>query len=151
MIDVLISVAAAFVGTLGFCVLFNAHGKKMILAAVNGAFGFALYTASGVAFQSDAFRYFLVAVTTTLVAEFLARRYKTPVTSFCVLSLMPLVPGSSLYATARSALGNDKSMFVPNLLNTLKLAISLALGIVTVLAIFRYLINRRVRWNDPIK
>ncbi len=130
----LIEVLASFVGTLGFGYLFNIRGKKLLYAALGGMAAWALFLALGFWIESEVLRYFIVSLCSTVYAEILARRLKTPATTFCIINLIPLVPGGALYYTTTSALSGDLALFFPRLTNTVQLAVALSLGIVIVTA-----------------
>jgi uncharacterized membrane protein YjjB (DUF3815 family) len=53
--------------------------------------------------------------------------------------LIPLVPGSALYYTTTHALANAGDLFVEKAIYTLELSVALALGLVLVTAIARYI------------
>ena len=92
-------------------------------------------------------RYFIVSVIITLYAEILARILKTPASTFCILSLLPLVPGGALYYSSTYALSGDTELFVSKAVYTLELTVALSLGIVLVTACMKYFTDfwRRVR------
>lgn len=130
----LIEVLACFVGTLGFGYLFNIRGKKLVYAAAGGMTAWALFLALGFWIENEVLRYFIVSVCSTVYAEVLARRLKTPATTFCIITLIPLVPGGALYYTTTAALSGNAELFLPRLTNTVQLAVALSLGIVIVTA-----------------
>ena len=142
-IDMLIQVLAAFGGTLGFGYLFNIRGSKLWWAAGGGMIAWGLFLLLGLVIQGEPVRYFIVAICSTLYAEFLARRLKTPATTFCIITLIPLVPGGALYYTTTSALSGDAAVFLPRFIHTAELAVALSLGIVVVTAISRHVFKPR--------
>ncbi len=144
-IDMLIQMIASFCGTLGFGYLFNIRGRKLWYAAAGGMGAWALFLTLGVVIESEALRYFIVSVCSTAYAEILARRLKTPATTFCIITLIPLVPGGALYYTTTAALSGNTALFVPRLINTVQLAVALSLGIVIVTAACRLLFKKNTR------
>ena len=139
----LIEVLASFFGTLGFGYLFNIRGKKLLLSAVGGMAAWALFLALGFWIENEVLRYFLVSVCSTVYAEILARCLKTPATTFCIITLIPLVPGGALYYTTTSALSGDWVSFMPRLVNTVQLAVALSLGIVMVTAACKLFLKKK--------
>ena len=133
----IVQVIAAFVGTLGFGFLFNIRGKKLLLAATGGMLSWLLFLVLRPLTESEVLRYFLVSALITVYSEVLARHLKTPSATFCIVSLVPLVPGSGLYYTMANALGGNAEGFVSKGLHTLELTAALSLGIVLVTALFR--------------
>lgn len=132
--DVVIQLIASCVGTLGFGFLFNIRGRKLFWAALGGLLSWGLFLALEKLLPSEPGRYFVVSTCSTVYAEILARRLKTPVSTFCIVNLIPLVPGGALYYTTTFALNMDLDAFLSKLVYTLELAVALSLGIVLVTA-----------------
>ncbi|MBQ8894402.1 MAG: threonine/serine exporter family protein [Clostridia bacterium] len=129
----------AFLGTLGFGILFNIRGKKLWLAALGGFLSWGFFLLLGLWIEGEPVRYFLCSVLVSVYAEILARVVKTPTTTFIIISLIPLVPGGSLYYTMASALEGNGQQFLDNGVHTLSLAIALSLGIILVTSFVRRL------------
>lgn len=134
--DILIEIATAFIGTLGFGILFNIREKKLLFAAFGGMLSWLLFLLLGFGMPNEALRYFIVSICSTTYAEIFARVFKTPATTFSIVTLIPLVPGAALYYTTAFALGGDVELFIPKLVSTIELTVALSLGIVIVSAIF---------------
>lgn len=131
-----LQVLMGWAGSLGFSVLFNVRGLKLILASLGGAFSWTLYLLVETLFPSEMFRYFLSAAFVAFYAEILARILKTPATTFLVPSIIPHVPGGSLYHTMRYALNREWGACLSQAVYTLSLALGLALGIIAVMSVF---------------
>ncbi|MBQ6946833.1 MAG: threonine/serine exporter family protein [Clostridia bacterium] len=143
----LYEIFAAFAGTLGFGFLFNIRGKKLWLAAAGGMLSWVLFLVLGLWIESQVLRYFLVSVLLSLYAEILARLLKTPSTTFCIVSLIPLIPGGSLYYTMAYAL-QEHQLFVGSAVHTLQLAAALSLGIVLVTALMRSIRDFKNKYHN---
>ena len=143
MTDVIIRVIAAAVGTLGFGVLFNLRGKKLLVGALGGMFAWLLFEVLGGVVQNEPIRYFIVSAAASVYAEVFARVMKTPRTTFWIVNLIPLIPGGSLYYTMSSAVESDFEIFMQRGIYTLELAAALSLGIVTVAAFSRLIKKNR--------
>ena len=128
--DVIIQIIAATFGSLGFAVLFNIKGIKLIATAVGGGLGWALFSLLNLVLENEPVRYFLVAVSISLYAEIMARALKAPATIFIAPSLIPLVPGASLYYTMAYALGDNSEFFTEKALSTVSCAAALAVGVI---------------------
>lgn len=139
VLDAVIQIIASFFGTLGFGFLFNIRGKKLVWAALGGMLSWALFLALGFLFDSEPLRYLIVAICSTAYAEALARLMKTPAATFCIITLIPLVPGGAMYYTTTYALGGNAELFLPKAIYTLELAVALSLGIVIVTAANKYI------------
>lgn len=129
-----IEIFAGCLGTLGFSALFNIRGKKLIISTLGGFVAWMIFVALGYAFDNEPIRYFIVAVATSVYSEVFARLMKTPRTTFLIVCLIPLVPGSSLYYTMAYALDNSMGNFLSQAVYTIELSAALSLGIVVVAA-----------------
>lgn len=147
MQDAIIEILAALVGTVGFCILFHIRGRRLIAAAFGGMLSWALFLLLGLWLEGEVLRYFLVAVCTTLYSELMARALKTPTTTFCVVTLIPLIPGGALYETTIAAMQGDITVLAPMTLHTVELAMALSLGIILVTASMRQLSRHFPRRN----
>ena len=138
LITTIVQVVASFFGTLGFGFLFNIRGKKQIFAALGGMFAWFLFLALRPAVENEVLRYFIVSICSTIYAEILARIFKTPATTFSIITLIPLVPGGALYRTATLFINGDVTLFITNFIYTMELSIALSLGIVIVTSAFKF-------------
>jgi len=132
----LIQILSGFVGSLCFGILFNMRGKRLIAASFGGLLSWGLFVMISYFIPSEPINYFLVAAVISLYSEILARIIKTPAAPIVTTSLIPLIPGGSLYYTMASAFDSDFSVFLEKATYTLKLAGALALGIIVVTAVF---------------
>lgn len=138
----IIQIAAGFIGTLCFGILFNMRGKRLIAAAVGGLLSWGIFIILSYIIHSEPINYFIVAAVVSLYSEIMARVLKTPAAPVVTTSLIPLIPGGSLYYTMASAFESDFEMFLEKAVSTLKLACALALGIIIVTAISQFLFSR---------
>ena len=143
IIDALIQILASFFGTLGFGVLFNIRGKKLLWAAFGGMLSWGLFLGFNQLLENEPLSYFLVAICSTLYAEILARIMKTPASTFCIITLIPLVPGGAMYYTTTYALSGNSEAFLIKAVYTLELAVALSLGIVIVTAASKFIFRRK--------
>jgi uncharacterized membrane protein YjjB (DUF3815 family) len=134
-----IEIIAAFFGTLGFGFLFNIRGNKLWFAALGGMLAWALFLMLAPVVSNEAMRYFIVSLCTTYGAETMARLLKTPASTFCIIWLLPLVPGGALYYTMTYGLAGEWTLFAEKAIYTVELAAALSLGIVLMTAASRYL------------
>ena len=133
----LMQIFMGFLGSLGFSILFHIKGKRLLIASLGGLISWTVFLALGSLFPGESLRYFLASATVTVYAEVFARVIKTPTTTFLVPSLIPLIPGGSLYYTMNYALNEQWSSFAAKALYTLELAAALALGIIAVTTLTR--------------
>ncbi len=142
----LLQILMAMAGTLGFSLLFNIRGKKLVLAVLGAGISWAFNLLLVNVVPSEPVRYFCCATLSALYGEILARKLKTPATTFFIPTLIPHIPGGALYLTMRLAL---ERQWVPCLVQafyTFKLALGLAMGLAAVLSVFNAyaVLKRRV-------
>ena len=135
--ELCLQIITAFLGSLGFSMLFNVRGSKLFIAGLGGELSWTLYLALGAFTDDDPIKYFIASLFVTVYAEIFARIKKSPTTSFLVPSFIPLIPGGALYNTMKYALNNDWGEFADNASYTMRLALALAAGIVAVSSFMR--------------
>lgn len=118
----------AFFACIGFCLLFNIHGKGILICCFGGALGYLVYQLSAPLAQSEVLQSFLAAVVIAVYAEMMARIRKCPVTGYLVVALFPLVPGGGIYYTMEHGLRGETELFLQSLLHTFGVAGALAVG-----------------------
>ena len=133
----------SFFATFGFCIAFNIRGKKIIFAALGGAISWFFYSLPLQLGLSDISSLFISSVIFSAYSEILARIFKTPVTTFVVCALIPLVPGSGMYYTMREAISGNISKSLELGLNTIASAGTLALGVLFVSTITRLIFSAK--------
>ena len=142
----IIQIFAGFIGTIGFSVLFNVRGKRLVLAALGGLFSWFLFVVLGNFIENEVINYFLVSFAFSIYAEVMARVAKTPTTTFIITGLIPLIPGGSLYYTMANAFSGDVVSFLQRGIYTLQLASALALGVIvstTITQIFYKVVHKK--------
>lgn len=125
-----IQIITATVGSLGFGILFNVRKKRLIAVGLGGGVAWLLYLVFFALTDSLGLSYFLVSLLVSLYAEAMARIFKSPTLVFISPSLIPLVPGASLYYTMSHALSQKTDLFLGSALTTLTAAAALAIGII---------------------
>lgn len=136
-----IQIITGFVGSLGFAVLFNIRGKRLVATAFGGFLSWTLFVILNFFIHNDPINYFLVALLISIYSEIMARVLKTPTTTFITTSLVPLIPGGSLYYTMAYAFESDLEKFMEKAIYTLQLAAALALGIIVATTIAKLLVR----------
>ena len=132
-----------FLACTGFFILFNTHGWGSALCAAGGvltwmvyllcrSFGFSIYGMN-----------FIAAIVAALYSEIMARSRKYPVTSYLVISSIPLLPGAGIYYTMSLGLGGDVQAAVHKGLETAGVAGSIAVAILLVSTVFRLVTAQR--------
>lgn len=133
----IIQIIASFVGSIGFAILFNIRGKSLITAATGGLFSWLLFVVLSKYIKNEPVVYFIIACVVSTYAEIMARVLKTPTSAFITTSLIPLIPGGSLYYTMVYAFQGDLNTFLPKAIYTMQLASALALGVIVSTSVAR--------------
>ena len=130
MSGIILQIAAAFFGSMGFAMMFNVNKKHLLTASVNGILCWAVYLICERAFGNIFLSSFSATLAVTIVSEIQARVIKCPSTPFYISGLIPLIPGSSLYYMINGIAVGDAAAFAlhgKNLIWTL-LGIAAAFG-----------------------
>ncbi len=128
---------AALCGCAGFCILFNVHGPGCILCAMGGCAAFGLYNVWISMGYSVVSAIFLGTTLSAIYSEIMARVRKYPTICYLVISILPLIPGASLYHTMRYAVDASMERFVYQGLFTAELAGIMAASIILVSSVVR--------------
>ena len=129
--------ATAFLGSLGFAMLFHVRREKLLLASLGGLLAWGVYLLAGIWWTEDVVRYFASAVTLTIYGETMARVVKCPATLFIITASIPLIPGGSLYHTMKFFMEGKFDAFSQQGLHTVLLAVAIAVGILIPTSVFR--------------
>ncbi|KLU63786.1 hypothetical protein DEAC_c42780 [Desulfosporosinus acididurans] len=127
----------AFIGSLGFSILFNIKGRKIWYAALGGMVAWMIYLLGGLWLSSEMTQYFVSAIIVTFYSELCARIEKTPATTFLTAAIIPLVPGRALYYTMSYAINNRIVEFADYGSYTVSIAVAIAAGIMVASSLFR--------------
>lgn len=143
----LVEILSGTVSSFFFGILFNMHGKRLWVGTLGGFLSWTAYILFEELTGSEVMSYFLVAIFVTVYSEVMARVVKSPTTAFIIASLIPLIPGSSLYYTMRYALGSNFDLFKSKALSTLELAAALAIGVIIASAVAKIYFNLLRRYR----
>ena len=127
---ILIMLATGAIGTLGFSILFYIHPRRLPLATLGGILCTAVYLLAGHWIGGELLPNLLGAVVGAGFSEICARMTKVPVPIYMVPCVMPLVPGSALYAAMFNFVAGNYLAAADAALTTLVVALGIAGGIV---------------------
>ena len=129
MIDAIVQLITGMLGSLGFALLFGLKRKYLLSAALGGFFGWGLYLLGEKLFNNDIFLACLLASAfCALYSEIVARVQKAPTTLFFITSVVPLIPGSTLYYTFSYVVAGDGTKASYYGTRTLQYALAIAAG-----------------------
>ncbi len=126
----------AIVATISFGVTFRVPPRHYLACGLTGAVGWLVYVlCAGLFTMSAPVATLMAALPLTACARLFAIRHKAPITLFLLCGIFPLVPGAGIYYTAYYFLQDDRTLFANKGVETLKIAVALALGIALVCSI----------------
>ncbi len=126
-----------FLACIAISINFNIKGFHILFSAIGGMITFLVFSLSS-GISNVAMQCFLASMFASIYSETLARIVKVPATTFLIVSIIPLVPGSDLYRTMELCINQEIMKFVSSALNTLGIAGSIALGILLVSSLYRF-------------
>lgn len=141
----IIQLISAFIGSLGFCFVFNVRGKLVLPAAIGGMLCWGVYLLYESALGGMFMPTLIASAFAALYGEVLARIFRAPAPVFLIPTVIALIPGSTLYYMMSCAVRQDWAMAREYGSQTGTYALGIAIGISLVwaaLEIFRNL--RRV-------
>ena len=92
----LLQIITAFIGSLGFALLFHIRGKKVVLIGLGGTLSWSVFLVSNSMLRDLNLGLLCASIAATLLAEMMARLLKTPVILLLVPMLVPMIPGGDL-------------------------------------------------------
>jgi len=139
-----IQLAAAFIGTVGFSVLFGAPRRHYLSCGLVGMVGWAVYlwALTGLSVVGAAF---FSALAIAASSHLLSRFMHSPVTIFLICGIIPLVPGGGIFWTAYYMVTNQLRLASSTGFVALKVTIAIAGGIILVAGIFNQILKLKKR------
>lgn len=135
MTEIIVQLLTAMLGALGFAMLFGLKKEYFLSATFGGLINWGLYLFGMHLWNTIFFAGLLASATSALYSEIMARLKKAPSTLFFITSVIPLVPGRSLYYTCISAVMRDWVAAKMYANTTLQYALSIAVGACIIWAI----------------
>ena len=131
----MIQIAAATVGSLGFAIFLKMRGRQIALAGLGGAVTWAVCLICQQYIEGNFIPYFIASI----FVEVMARVNRAPATIFLTAAAVPLIPGGSLYYTMAGLVNGDESMLAESGSAAVTIALAISLGFVVVSVITRYI------------
>ncbi len=147
----LLECAAGIVGCIGFSILFNIHRMGIVLGCIGGVIGWGAYCIVIALDGSGATAMLVSSAVVAVYAEVMARARKSPAIGYLVVSLIPLIPGSSLYYTMTYMVRGEMADFGNKGFDTIVLTGMMAVGIllistaVRMINVWKYEIRKKAK------
>ena len=142
MPSVLVMLITAALSTLGFSILFFVHPRHLPLATLGGLLSCGVYLLAGHFLGGELLPNMLGALAGAGFSEVMARMTKAPVPVYMVPCVIPLVPGSGLYASMFNFVAGNYTAAAAAGMRTLEISMGIAGGIV-VASVFSLFIRPR--------
>lgn len=136
---------AAILASLGFGILFNIRGKRLLIAALVGGVGGICYSVLTALNYSAVMALFWASLAISILSEIASRWMKSPVTTFLICALIPLVPGGSMYYTMLEVVQNNYQQALEIGFATLIQAGAIVIACTLVASVTRILTKRKRR------
>ena len=134
----------AALSTLGFSILFFVHPRHLPLSTLGGLLACGAYLLACHFLEGELLPNMLGALVGAGFSEIMARLTKAPVPIYLVPCIIPLVPGSGLYATMFGFVTGDYATAASAGMKTLEMALGIAGGIV-IASVLGMVLRRRRR------
>lgn len=134
-----------FLAALGFGILFHIRGHNLLLAGLSGAIGGLVYRFVLENGGDEMMAMFLASLLFALYSEAMARIRRSPVTTFIIPGLIPLVPGGGMYEMMAHAVEGNVDLAMETCLRTLAVAGVLVLGLLFASALTRIVFSLKRR------
>ena len=142
MKEIVIQLLAAFVGSLGFALIFGMRRRYLFCSSLGALLGWGVYLLAEFLLESAFLPPLFAAAFAVSYSEIMAKVLKTPATLFVIPAIIPLVPGGSLFYAMSYAVHGDLENARLYGTKTGECALAIAAGISIVLA-FRELRTKR--------
>lgn len=130
-----IQLASAFVGTVGFAVIFGVPRRYYLDSGLTGMLGWGMFLLTG--------SVFLGALAVGLVSYLQAWLRRCPVTVFLICGIIPLVPGGGIFWTAYHLVVNDVRLAATTGFMALKVTVAIAAAIFFAAALYNLVAKRK--------
>ena len=99
--DIIKTIITAFLGSLGFSLLYGLKKKYLLLASIGGLISWGMYLLFSVLINNNGvfLQCFLATVVTAAYVNCVATVCQAPTHLFLLPAIIPLIPGSTLYYT----------------------------------------------------
>ncbi|MDO4262141.1 MAG: threonine/serine exporter family protein [Eubacteriales bacterium] len=126
--DNLLQLLMAFLGSAGFAVMFHLRRRFLLIASLGGLLSWLVYLLCVPVLSGGFFPALAASAFGAFYAEILARIKKAPSTLFFLVSMIPLIPGRTLYYSMSSAVDADLAMSSLYGLQTFQCALGIGAG-----------------------
>lgn len=136
MKEIVIQLLAAFLGSMGYCLLFHLRFQLLLPASLGGVLNWGVYLLLEPRLGSAFYACLIASAAAALYAEGMAKRLRAPATLFLVPSVIPSIPGGPLFYAMSSAVRGQWAEARAYGFRTAEYALAIAAGISLVWAVY---------------
>ena len=125
----------AFAATMAFAVIFNVSRSELIFCGIAGLVAEGVYLFTLRISDETALAIFVASIAVTVLSRILANIRRMPVTVYLISGIISLVPGAGMYNTVYNIIASDYMKAMYTGIDTIKVAVAIAVGIVLVFAL----------------
>ena len=149
MNEIIITLIAGVLGTLGFSLLFKVNARHIPAAMFGGLVSCGIYLMLDALGANLFVSNFFAMLIAAIVSEIFARIFRAPAAIFLLPCTIPLVPGRGLYYTMSSLISENYDAMVLYGKSTLLTALGIAAGMIVASAawtmIMHFAAKRKIR------
>ena len=134
--------------TLAFGYVFRMTKKNIPFATLGGFLTCIVYVCCCFLFKNEFFQNLIPALFAAGFAEILARLRSSTASVYCASMLIILIPGAKLYYTMYYFITGDSSAFHDTLIQLLRIAGGISVGIVLVTVVVREALTIKEKWKS---
>jgi len=117
-VTILSGLLPCVIGCLGFCIVFNIHGRGIALCALGGMLTWVIYVAGQRLGCRDLIALFWATLFAGFYSEIMARVRRCPAIGYLVIAIFPLIPGAGAYYTMNYAVQGEMDLFIAKGMHT---------------------------------
>ncbi|ANU53625.1 threonine/serine exporter family protein [Acutalibacter muris] len=137
-----LQVLVAFISTIAFAVIFHAPKKELFYTGLTGGAGWLVYLLAQGLGSGTVAASFLATLALAWLSRVFSFARRAPVTVFLICGIFPLVPGAGIYYTGYNFFMGNDAMALEKGLETIKIAVAIALGTGIVQSLPPFLFHR---------
>lgn len=126
--DLIIQLIAATLGSFGYALIYGLKKQYYLTASLGGFLSWGIFLAVGTCYDSIFASCLAASVFAAVYSEIAARIKKAPTTLFFITSVIPLIPGRTLYYTCSNAVMHNWDSAKQYANTTLQYAVAIAAG-----------------------
>ncbi len=134
-LHLLLQTAVAFASTIAFAVIFHTPRREWLYTGLTGGAGWLVYLLASGLGSGAVGASFLATLALTALSRMFSFARRAPVTVFLICGIFPLVPGAGIYYTGYYFFMGSNAQALDKGLETIKIAVAIALGIGIVLSL----------------